>query len=78
MPWKQKVAGGFGSQDVIFAGHSSDEAHAKDAIAAAKAEGASFEDFEKEVVWHVYKNFTAPGMQQDHIAKQVASARKLW
>lgn len=78
MPWKQKVAGGFGSQDVIFANHPLDEQRAKEAIKDAKAAGASFDDFEKEVVWHVYRNFTAPGMQQDHITKQVARAKQLW
>ena len=67
MPWKQKIAGGFGSQDVIFASHPLDEQRAKEAIKDAKA-----------VVWHVYKNFTAPGIQQDHIEKQVARAKQLW
>lgn len=78
MPWKQKIAGGFGSQDVIFASHPLDEQRAKEAIKDAKAAGAQFADFEKEVVWHVYKNFTAPGIQQDHIEKQVARAKQLW
>jgi hypothetical protein len=78
MSWQKQVPGSFGIQDVIFGVHPADEQRAKAAIKAAKAAGASFEDFEKEVVWHCYKNFTAPGMQQDHITKQVASARKLW
>lgn len=78
MTWKNQVAGAFGSADVIFASHPSDETRAREAIRAAKAAGASFDDFEKEVVWHVYKNVTAPGMQQDHIQGQVARAKKLW
>lgn len=78
MTWKQKVASGFGDMDCIFAVHPSDKRDAKTAIAAAKDAGASFDDFEKEMVWHIYKQVTAPGMLQDHIAKQVATAREMW
>lgn len=78
MPWKQMVATGFGIADCIFAGHPSDKQAAKAAITAAQAAGASFEDFEKEMVWHIYKQVTGPGMLQDHIAKQVATAKKMW
>lgn len=78
MSWKQKVASGFGDMDCIFAGHPRDEQDAQKAIADAKAAGASFEDFEKEMVWHIYKHVTASGMLQDHIKKQVATARKMW
>ena len=78
MSWQQRVPGAFGCQDVIFAVHPSDENRAKEAIKDAKAAGATFPDFEKEVVWHCYQNVTAPGMLQEHIADQVASAKKLW
>lgn len=78
MSWQEKVSGGFGEMDVIFGGHPCDADRAKEAIAEAKAAGATFEDFEKEIVWHVYKNFTAPGMQQEHMADQVTRAKKLW
>jgi hypothetical protein len=78
MNWQQKVPGGFGSADAIFAGHPSDEEQAKKAIKDAKDAGATFEDFEKEVVWHCYRKVTAAGMLQDHTKKQVARAKKLW
>ncbi|HHR6078414.1 hypothetical protein ABN239_09955 [Providencia vermicola] len=78
MTWKQKVSSGFGDQDCIFAGHPSDKQNAQDVIASAKAANASFEDFEKEMVWHIYKKVTVAGMLQDHIAKQVAIAKKMW
>ncbi len=78
MPWSQMVARGFGIADCIFAGHPIDKQNAKAAITAAKAAGANFEDFEKEMVWHIYKQVKAPGMLQDHIAKQVATAKKMW
>lgn len=78
MSWTQQVSSGFGDQDCIFAGHPSDKKDAQAAITAAKAAGASFEDFEKEMVWHIYKQVTAAGMLQDHIAKQVATAKQMW
>ena len=78
MTWKQKVARCFGDGDVEFAGHPLDVERANEAIQDAKKSGATFEDFEKEIVWHVYKNFTAPKLQQDHILKQVEKARELW
>ncbi|PPC67069.1 hypothetical protein C1Y42_22245 [Pantoea sp. ICBG 985] len=78
MSWTQKVSSGFGEQDCIFAVHPEDEQNAQAAITAAKDAGASFEDFEKEMVWHIYKQVTAPGMLQDHIAKQVATAKQMW
>ena len=78
MTWQTQVPGGFGIADSIFAGHPLDAQRAKAAIKDAKAAGATFEDFEKEVVWHVYQNVTAPGAQQQHIADQVETARKLW
>lgn len=45
MPWNQMVARGFGIADCIFAVHSIDKQNAKAAINAAKAAGASFDDF---------------------------------
>lgn len=64
--------------DVIFANHPLDKQRALDAIRDAKAAGASRDDFEKEMVWHIYKTVTAPGALQDHVAKQVATLHQLW
>ncbi|MCX3307490.1 hypothetical protein ORN12_00440 [Pantoea vagans] len=78
MSWEKMVARGFGIADCIFAGHASDKQAASEAIAAAKAAGAIFEDFEKEMVWHIYKHVKGPGMLQNHISKQVATAKNMW
>src|SRR5258708_14271521 len=64
------VSGCFGMMDANFAIHPADTDRAKVAIKAAKAAGATFEDFEQEMVWYCYKQVTAPGMLQGHIAKQ--------
>jgi hypothetical protein len=37
-----------------------------------------WDDFEKEMVWHVYKNVTAEGMLQSHIKDQVTRLHKMW
>ena len=78
MSWKDNVPNGFGIADVIFAGHPSDEASAKTTIKAAKAAGASFDDFAKEVVWHCYKNVNAADFLKNHTDAQVAKAKTLW
>jgi hypothetical protein len=72
------VKHGFGIADIEFAIHPSDTARAKAAIKDAKAAGATFDDFEKEVVWHCYRKVTAPGALQPHIARQVMRAKALW
>ena len=78
MAWNEQVHACFGVADCEFAIHPLDEKRAKAMIKAAKAEGASFDDLEKEIVWHCYKNVTAENALQDHIAKQVSKAKKLW
>lgn len=67
--WQQLVPGAFSVQDVIFAGQIDDAARPEEAIEAARAAGASFCDFEKEIVWHCYRNrnVTAPAMLQEHM-----------
>jgi hypothetical protein len=71
MAWQDKIGGCFGNADVEFATHPSDEKRAKELIAEAKAAGATREDFEKEMVWHIYKKVTAEGLLQPHIANQM-------
>jgi hypothetical protein len=78
MRWQDKVAGCFGNVDALFAVHPLDEKRAKEAIKDAKAAGATFKDFEKEIVWYCYQQVTAQGALQDHLTQQVARARKLW
>ena len=39
-----------------FAIHPADTERAKSAVNAAKASGATFEDFEREIVWYCYKS----------------------
>jgi hypothetical protein len=78
MAWQDRVPACFGDQDLIFAVHPMDEQRAKDAIKEAKAAGAARDDFEKEMVWHIYKNVTAEGYLQTHIKEQVGRLHKMW
>ena len=78
MSWQEKVAGGFGSADFIFANHPLDKQRALDAIRDAKSAGASRDDFEKEMVWHIYKHVTASGALEGHIAEQIATLHQHW
>ena len=74
--WRKLVPGGFGLMDVQFARHPADAKRAKKAIAAAKAAGATFEDFEREIVLHCHKEASA--WRHEHTVKQVTRAKELW
>jgi hypothetical protein len=76
--WKDRVPGCFGSADVLFAVHPLDKERAKEAIKEAKQAGATRDDFEKEMVWHIYKQVTAEGMLQSHIKNEVKKLHKMW
>src|SRR5262245_7085755 len=78
MDWRDRVPACFGEQDLIFAWHPTDEERTKKAIREAKAAGASRDDFEKEMVWHIYKNVTADGFLQEHTKEQVRRLHKMW
>src|SRR5215469_8217475 len=78
MDWKQKVPGCFGLTDGEFGAHPSDRIRADAAIKAAQACGASFDEFEKEIVWHCYKHLGGAEAKGDHTVKQVARLRQLW
>jgi len=77
MSWQTMIPGCFGKVDMKFAEHPEDQKRAKRTIKAAYAGGASFDDFEKEIVWHCYKGDVHYDFL-DHVGKQVESARKMW
>jgi hypothetical protein len=58
MNWRARIGAAFGDDDCVFAGHWTHDDHAKELIAEARHEGASKDDFLKEMVWHVYKSFS--------------------
>lgn len=72
------IPGCFGSADMIFAGHPSDESRAKAAIKAAKNTGATKDDFEKEMLWHLFSNVSARDVFWDLAQKQREALNKKW
>lgn len=78
MAWQNDVPSCFGTVDMRFANDPLDAERAQRAIEAAKAARASRDDFEKEMVWHIYKNITAQGLLEQHIKEQVWLLHKMW
>ena len=54
--WRKLIPRCFGMMVAHFAIHPADTERAKSAVNAAKASGATFEDFEREIVWYCYKS----------------------
>ena len=74
MVWQQQIPGCMAAGTAPFGSHPKDEERARAAIRDAKSDGASFDDFAKEVVWHCYRN----GFQKEAMHDQVERARKMW
>jgi hypothetical protein len=78
MTWEDMIPSCFGATDGIFAGHPSDEAQAKDAIAMAQKAGATRDDFEKEMLWHVYKNAKHRESFWELVDNQAKKLEQMW
>jgi hypothetical protein len=78
MSWKNTIANCFEQEAARFGRSWIQEAAARAMIAAAKAQGATFDQLEREIVWFCYCQIKAPGRLQEHIAIQVKQAHVLW
>jgi hypothetical protein len=78
MTWEDMIPSCFGAADGIFAGHPSDVAQAKDAIAMAQKAGATRDDFEKEMLWHVYKNAKHRESFWEIVDNQAKKLEQMW
>ena len=78
MTWEDMIPSCFGVTDGIFASHPSDEQQAKDAIAIAHKAGATRDDFEKEMLWHLYKNVKHRELFLELADNQVKKLDKMW
>ncbi|MGK6312348.1 hypothetical protein [Neorhizobium sp. DT-125] len=72
MSWKSRVPGCFGNVDASFRTHHEEDA--RDLILEAKVAGASFEELEREMVWHLYRK----GATREQMDEQIDQARALW
>ena len=78
MTWRDQIAGTFGFGTAPFALHRSDEDLAKAAIRAAKAEGATREDFAREIALYARKYVSSEGILRERLRQDSATLDKLW
>ena len=69
------MPGCFGEMDAKSAIHPLDERKARRDIGATKAAQATFEDFEKVVVWHCYRREPRASTQRSRSSTLEAIAR---
>jgi hypothetical protein len=78
MAWTDLVAGCFGFGTAPFADNRQDEELAKEAIAAAKAEGATREQFAQHIALYPRKYIRSEQVLRDRMREDAARLDKLW
>jgi len=78
MTWKEQIAGAFGFRTAPFALHRSDANIARAAIRAAKADGATREDFAHEIALYARKYVGSEGDLRDRLRRDSETLDKLW
>jgi hypothetical protein len=78
MTWKEQIAGAFGFGTAPFALHRSDADLAKAAIRAAKADGATREDFAREVALYARKYVSNENILRERLGRDSETLDKLW
>ena len=78
MTWKQQIAGAFGFGTAPFAAHRSDQDLAREAIKAAKAQGASREEFAQEIALYARKYISSESVLRERLRQDSAALDKLW
>lgn len=78
MPWREQIAGTFGFGTAPFAMHQVDEDLAKEAIRTAKAEGATREEFGREIALYARKYVSSEGAQRERLRRDSDTLDKLW
>ncbi|MDI1344174.1 MAG: hypothetical protein PSV22_08770 [Pseudolabrys sp.] len=78
MAWTDLVSGCFGFGTAPFATNRPDEESAKEAIAAARAEGASKADFAQVIAMYPRKYIKSDQLLRERIREDAARLDKLW
>ena len=78
MAWTELVAGCFGFGTAPFADNRQDEELAKEAIAVAKAEGATREQFAQHIALYPRKYIRSEQVLRDRMREDAARLEKLW
>ena len=78
MAWTDLVAGCFGFGTAPFANNRLDEGIAKEAIAAAKAEGATRQEFAQLIAMYPRKYIKSEQVLRERMREDAARLDKLW
>ena len=78
MAWTDLVAGCFGFGTAPFADNPPDEDNAKEAIAAAKAEGATREQFAQLIALYPRKYIKSEQVLRERMREDAVRLDKLW
>jgi len=78
MTWREQIAGAFGFGTAPFALHQSDQELARAAIRAAKAQGATREEFAHEIALYARKYVSSEGILRERLRRDSAMLDKLW
>jgi hypothetical protein len=78
MAWTDLVAGCFGFGTAPFANNRPDEDIAKEAIAAAKAEGATRQEFAQLIAMYPRKYIKSEQVLRERMREDAARLDKLW
>ncbi len=78
MAWKDLISGSFGFGTAPFAAHRPDQDFADRAIKAAKAEGATREEFAQEIAAYPRKYIKSDQMLRERIRADSVTLDKLW
>jgi hypothetical protein len=78
MAWTDMVAGCFGFGTAPFANNRMDEDIAKEAIAAAKAEGATRQEFAQLIAMYPRKYIKSEQVLRERMREDAARLDKLW
>jgi hypothetical protein len=78
MSWKEQIAGAFGFGTAPFAAYRADQDLAREAIKAAKAQGASREEFAQEIAQYARKYISSESVLRERLRQDSAALDKLW
>lgn len=78
MAWKDQIAGSFGFGTAPFADNELDQSFAEEAIKSAKAEGATREEFAKEIATYPRRYIKSEQVLRERLREDSARLDKLW
>lgn len=78
MAWRDLIAGSFGFGTAPFAAYPADLDFASQAVSAAKAEGATREEFAREIAAYPRKYIKSEQVLRERLTADSAMLDKIW